>query len=101
MLLTEIPNFIKCKKIYNLKNISFNKIYTNSTHVSKSSVFIIEKKTRLKTGTDYYLSYSPERIVEGNAMYEIENIPQIVSGYTENCLSKTLNFCKNFTKETV
>ena len=48
MLLTEIPNFIKCKKIYNLKNISFNKVYTNSTHVSKSSVFIIEKKTKLK-----------------------------------------------------
>ena len=48
MLLTEIPNFIKCKKIYNLKNISFNKIYTNSTQVSKSSVFIIEKKTKLK-----------------------------------------------------
>ena len=48
MLLTEIPNFIKCKKIYNLKNISFNKIYTNSTHVSKSSVFIIEDKTKLK-----------------------------------------------------
>ncbi len=48
MLLTEIPNFIKCKKIYNLKKISFNKVYSNSTHVSKSSVFIIEKKTKLK-----------------------------------------------------
>ena len=48
MLLTEIPNLIKCKKIYNLKNISFNKIYTNSNYVSKSSVFIIEKKTKLK-----------------------------------------------------
>ena len=48
MLLTEIPNLTKCKKIYNLKNISFNKIYTNSNYVSKSSVFIIEKKTKLK-----------------------------------------------------
>ena len=48
MLLTEIPNFIQCKKIYNLKDISFNKIYTNSAHVSKSSVFIIEKKAKFK-----------------------------------------------------
>jgi len=48
MLLTEIPKFIKCKKIYNLRNISFNKVYTNSNHVSKSSVFIIENKTKLK-----------------------------------------------------
>ncbi len=48
MLLTEIPNYIQCKKISNLKNINFNKVYTNSFHITKSSVFIIEKKTRLK-----------------------------------------------------
>ena len=48
MLLTEIPNFIECKKIYNLKKINFNKIYTNSANVSKSSVFVIEKKTKLR-----------------------------------------------------
>ena len=48
MLLTEIPNYIQCKKISNLKNISFNKVYTNSCYITKSSVFIIEKKTRLK-----------------------------------------------------
>ena len=48
MLLTEIPKYIKCKKISNLKNISFNKVYTNSSYVTKSSVFIIEKKTKLK-----------------------------------------------------
>ena len=47
MLLTEIPNYIKCKKISNLKNISFNKVYTNSSYVTKSSVFIIEKKTQI------------------------------------------------------
>ena len=41
MLLTEIPNFIECKKIHNLKKINFNKIYTNSANVSKSSVFVI------------------------------------------------------------
>ena len=44
MLLTEIPNHIKCTKISNLKNISFNKVYTNSSYVTKSSVFFIEQK---------------------------------------------------------
>ena len=48
MLLTEIPNYIKCKKICNLKNISFNKVYTNSNYVTKASIFILEKKTRLR-----------------------------------------------------
>ena len=48
MLLTEIHDYIKCKKICNLKNISFNKVYTNSNYVTKASIFILEKKTRLR-----------------------------------------------------
>ena len=34
-------------------------------------------------------------------MNELENIPQIVSGITENCLLKALNFWRNFVKETI
>jgi len=73
MLLTEIPNLIKCKKIYNLKNISFNKIYTNSNSVSKSSIFIIEKKTKLKK------KYIKEAITKGAiAIISNEFIPNLL-----------------------
>ena len=73
MLLTEIPNLIKCKKIYNLKNISFNKIYTNSNYVSKSSIFIIEKKTKLKK------KYIKEAIKKGAiAIISNEFIPNLL-----------------------
>ena len=73
MLLTEIPNLIKCKKIYNLKNISFNKIYTNSNYVSKSSIFIIEKKTKLKK------KYIKEAITKGAiAIISNEFIPNLL-----------------------
>ena len=73
MLLTEIPNLIKCKKIYNLKNISFNKIYTNSNSVSKSSIFIIEKKTKLKK------KYIKEAIKKGAiAIISNEFIPNLL-----------------------
>ena len=73
MLLTEIPNLIKCKKIYNLKNISFNKIYTNSNYVSKSSIFIIEKKAKLKK------KYIKEAITKGAiAIISNEYIPNLL-----------------------
>ena len=39
----------------------------------------------------------PERIVEGK-INELENLPQIISGSTENCLNRSLNFCKYFFK---
>ena len=44
----------------------------------------------------FFLGHMPERIVEGNAINELENLPQIISGSTKNCLSKSINFCKHF-----
>ena len=87
------------------KNIKKNDLIilrgTLSIGITKKIADIIEKKTKLQIGKEFYLSYSPERIVEGDAMNELENIPQIVSGVTENCLVKALNFWRNFVKETI
>lgn len=74
---------------------------TLSIGATKKFSKILESKSKLILGKDFYLSYSPERIVEGDAMNELENIPQVVSGMTKSCLSKALNFWKNFVKETV
>ena len=60
--------------------------------LQKRLLIELKKYQKLKIGEEFYLSYSPERIVEGDAMNELENIPQIVSGITENCLIKALNF---------
>lgn len=57
---------------------------------------ILEKESRMKCGHDFFLGYIPERLVEGNALEELEKLPQIVSGSTENCLNKSLKFCNNF-----
>ena len=53
---------------------------------------ILEKRSGLNCGKDFFLSYMPERIVEGDALNEFEKIPQLVSGYTEKCLSLSLEF---------
>jgi len=50
MLLTDIPKYINCKKIYNLKKkkINYTNIYSNSNSVDKASIFIIDVNKKIK-----------------------------------------------------
>lgn len=41
---------------------------------------ILEKKSSIKAGKDFYLAFAPERAVEGRALEEIKEIPQIIGG---------------------
>ncbi len=43
----------------------------------------LEKPRRLQAGNDFALAYCPERLVEGNALREIENVPHIVGAADE------------------
>lgn len=55
----------------------------------------LTKGTSLKPGYDFYFSYMPERIIEGNALEELEKIPQLVAGFSKNCEKEAINFSKN------
>jgi UDP-N-acetyl-D-glucosamine dehydrogenase len=48
---------------------------------------IIEKETHLVAGKDFFLVFSPEREDPGNEKYNTKNIPKIVGGLTESCLT--------------
>lgn len=39
-----------------------------------------------KTGEDYFVGYSPERLDPGNLEFDFKNIPKVISGYSKNCL---------------
>ena len=52
----------------------------------------LENVTNLKAGKDFFVSFSPERTVQGDALYELENLPQLVSGFTEKCLTESIKF---------
>jgi UDP-N-acetyl-D-mannosaminuronic acid dehydrogenase len=99
------------KKINNKNIISVlkkiaKKIYKNNLILIRGTVQVgftnsiakklIEKESGLKCGKDFFLGYMPERIIEGNAINELENLPQIISGATKTCLNKSINFCNNF-----
>ena len=99
------------KKINNQNLISIlkkigKKIYKNNLILIRGTVQvgftnliakkILEETSRLKCGKDFFIGYIPERIVEGDALSELENLPQLVSGITQSCLNKSRNFCNNF-----
>ena len=49
----------------------------------KILVNLLEKNTKLVVGRDFYVSFCPERTVEGNAIAELSKNPQIIGGYCE------------------
>jgi len=46
---------------------------------------ILEGKSSLKCGQDFFLAFSPERIDPGNLKYKISNTPRVVGGVSSDC----------------
>ncbi len=44
-----------------------------------------------KAGKSYFLSFCPERTLEGSALKELKSLPQIVSGLTDEAASKCID----------
>ncbi|MFC1729240.1 nucleotide sugar dehydrogenase [candidate division KSB1 bacterium] len=56
---------------------------------TRELVLPILEKSGLKAGTDFFLSYSPERFDPGNKIYTMKNIPRVVGGITKKCTNMT------------
>jgi len=56
---------------------------------------ILEKRSGLKGGKDFYLSHCPERINPGDKKWTVENIPRVVGSFDKTGLRKTINFYKS------
>jgi nucleotide sugar dehydrogenase len=57
-------------------------------------VLPIVEKTGFRVGKDFFLAHCPERIDPGNRHYDVSNIPRVLGGVTEKCLSKAYDFYK-------
>ncbi len=53
---------------------------TVSPNTTERFVKPILEKSGLKAGKDFLLAYIPERIAEGNALFEFQNIPRVCGG---------------------
>ncbi len=61
----------------------------------------LEEKTKMKCGKDFYLSFAPERTIEGDALNEIKVLPQIVGGYDKMSLNLTDQLFSEFAKNII
>lgn len=52
---------------------------------------ILEKESGMKAGTDFYLAYVSERIAEGNAFIEFENMTTIVGAINNESLIRAID----------
>ncbi len=61
----------------------------------------IEQKTGYKCGLDFKVSFAPERTVEGMAMSELRELPQIIGGYDDNSFEETSKIFSKLTSTIV
>ena len=57
---------------------------------------LIENKTKLKCGVDWHFVFAPERTVQGRALEELRLLPQIIGGYTTECVNAASQFFNVF-----
>jgi UDP-N-acetyl-D-glucosamine dehydrogenase len=53
---------------------------------------ILEEESGLKVGVDFYLVFSPERVLTGRVFADLKKYPKIVGGVTTACTQKGVEF---------
>jgi len=61
----------------------------------------LQNETGLLAGEDFYVSFAPERTIEGGAMNELKTLPQIVGGYSSICTRLSVDFWSTLTPTVV
>lgn len=61
----------------------------------------ILEESGLKAGEDFYVSFAPERTIEGKAIEELQKLPQIIGGFSSECVKQTSQLYKQITQSTV
>jgi len=63
---------------------------------TKQIAHMLQEKTQLHAGKDFYLAHSPERVLPGKIFYEIINNDRIIGGINPESLEKTKALYKRF-----
>ena len=59
----------------------------------------IERNTKFKVGTDFFLAFCPERLAEGKAYQEVRTLPQIIGAADVASLAKARSLFESLTAE--
>lgn len=58
---------------------------------------ILEKESGLRSATDFYVAFAPERTVEGKALEELKTLPQVIGGLNKQSFDYTVRLFRVFT----
>jgi nucleotide sugar dehydrogenase len=61
----------------------------------------LERKSGLRAGNDFYVSFAPERTIEGNALNELKLLPQVIGGYSSKCVKHSADFWSTVTSSVI
>jgi len=61
----------------------------------------LEDNSGLKAGKDFFVTFAPERTIEGNAMYELKSLPQVLGGFSGECMKHSAEFWSTLTSSIV
>ena len=64
-------------------------------------VSTLETNTKLKAGEDFYVSFAPERTIEGAALEEIKVLPQVIGGINQASADHAKSFFDLFVDECI
>ena len=62
---------------------------------------IIEKNSNLKAGSDFKISFCPERTIEGKALDELSDLPQIIGGFDRESTELSIKFFSTYSRTVV
>lgn len=57
---------------------------------------LLEEETGLECGTDFFLVYAPERVVQGRVISEMTTIPQIIGAVEDEAFERAASFFRTF-----
>lgn len=58
---------------------------------------ILEKESGLTAGEDFYLVFAPERTIEGKALKELRELPQVIGGINKESVNVASNLFREIT----
>jgi UDP-N-acetyl-D-glucosamine dehydrogenase len=57
---------------------------------------ILERRSGLRAGDDFYLAFAPERVDPGNTRFGLADTPKVIGGYTPLCAKHCATFYGRF-----
>lgn len=94
-VMEEVIKYLKIGTLISLESTT----YPGSTE--ELIVKFIEENLKFKTGDDFFVCHSPERIDPSNKVFYVKNTPKVVGGYTSSCLELGTLLYGSFIENTI